>query len=135
MNRDTANQARIALPAMCQTHQALLVHQCGYGPQDPWRALLIATQIALFQGATTDPKVHAEIAGKIEGVSRLGCLACRKPDLFGTLIDTVQRTFPREAHIGAIKQLGERWVTELAKAEQAAAGAVGRNAGPGGVPT
>lgn len=47
---------QIVLPDMCKTHQTLLVRQCGYGPEDPWRALLIATQIALFQGATADPK-------------------------------------------------------------------------------
>lgn len=105
---------QVMLPNMCNTHQTLLVRQCGYGPQDPWRALLIATQIALFQGATADAKVHAETGGKVENLSGLGCLACRKPDLFGELIDKVQKTFPRDAHIGAIKALGERWVADAA---------------------
>lgn len=100
----------VALPNMCNRHQTLLVRQCGYGPDDPWRSLLIATQIALFQGASTDPKVHAETQGKVENFSGLGCLACRKPDLFGQLIDKVQRTFPRETHLSAIKSLGEEWV-------------------------
>lgn len=102
----------IILPDMCSTHRTLLVKQCAYGPQDPWRALEIATQIALFQGASADTKVHAETNGKIENLQRLGCLACRKPDLFGALVDTVQKTFPRSAHIGAIKALGERWIAE-----------------------
>lgn len=105
-----APQARIAVPPMCRTHQALLVSQCGYGPQDPWQALQIVTNLALFQGATADPKVHVELGGVIENLPTIGCLACRKPDLFGQLIDRVQRTFPRSAHIGAIKQLGESWV-------------------------
>ena len=105
---------QIVLPDMCKTHQTLLVRQCAYGPEDPWRALLIATQIALFQGATADPKVHAETNGQVENLSGLGCLACRKPDLFGALVDKVQKTFPRDAHIGVIKALGERWVADAA---------------------
>lgn len=105
---------QIVLPDMCKTHQTLLARQCGYGPEDPWRALLIATQIALFQGATADPKVHAETSGQVENLSGLGCLACRKPDLFGALVDKVQKTFPRDAHIGVIKSLGERWVADAA---------------------
>lgn len=109
--------AEIKLASMCDKHRLLLVRQCGYGPHDPWRALEIATQIALFQGATADPKIHAEIGGKIEGLSGLGCLACRKPDLFGAIVDKVQKTFPREAQIGAIKALGERWVSEASLPE------------------
>lgn len=108
---------QIVVPDMCGTHQALLVRQCGYGPDDTWRALLIATQIALFQGATADPKVRAELGGKIENMNGIGCLACRKPDLFGALIDKVQKTFPRDAHIGAIKALGEKWIAEAPRLE------------------
>ena len=115
-------QASVMLPDMCKTHQVLLVKQCAYGPQDPWRALLIATQIALFQGATADQKVRAETGGKVENFGRLGCLACRKPDLFGALIDKVQGTFPRDAHIGAIKALGEQWVAGAAPIERAGGG-------------
>lgn len=115
-------QMPVMLPDMCKTHQVLLVRQCAYGPQDPWRALLIATQIALFQGASADPKVHAETGGKIENFGRLGCLACRNPDLFGTLIDKVQATVPRDAHIGAIKTLGEQWVAGAAPMERAGGG-------------
>lgn len=100
---------RVALKPLCNTHQALLVRQCQYGPQDPWMALLIATQIALFQGASCDPKVYAELNGQVERMPELGCLACCKPDLFGQLIDAVQRA-PRDAHIRTIKELGEGWV-------------------------
>lgn len=110
----TPDQPTVMLPDLCNTHQTLLVRQCAYGPDDPWRALLIATQIALFQGATADPKVHAEVGGQVENLSGLGCLACRKPDLFGALVDKVQKTFPRDAHIRAIKELGERWVAGAA---------------------
>lgn len=101
---------QVTIPEMCKTHQALLVKQCGYAPADPWRALMIVTQVALFQGLTADPKVHAELGGRIEDVAKIGCMACRKPDLFGVLIDKVQKTFPRRHHIRAIKELGESWV-------------------------
>lgn len=101
----------IHVASMCQTHRVLLVRQCEYGRDDPWRALEIATQIALFHGVTADPRTHAETGGQIEKVAGFGCLACRKPDLFGTLIDTVQKT-PRREHFGAIKALGEKWVAD-----------------------
>lgn len=103
----------VVVPQLCKTHQVLLVKQCGYGPSDPWQALMIATQITLFQGVTADPRVYAQLNGNAENISTLGCLACRKPDLFGTLIDEVQKT-PRLSHIGTIKRLGERLVQEAA---------------------
>lgn len=108
----SATQPVVKVAPLCTTHRTLLVRQCAYGPDDPWQALEIATQIALFQGASADPKVHADTEGRIENFERIGCLACRKPDLFGALVDKVQRTLPRDAHIGAIKALGERWVAE-----------------------
>jgi len=80
---------------------------------------MIASQIAMFQGATCDPKVHSETEGKVENVVKLGCLACRKPDLFGVLVDRVQTTFPRDAHIGAIKALGERWIAVAQESKDA----------------
>lgn len=104
----------IDMPPLCQTHRWLLVRQCNYGPNDTWRALEIATQLALFQGATADPAVHAQIGGDITKLSTLGCLACRKPDLFGTIVDRVQST-KRAAHIRVIKELGEAWVKAAAK--------------------
>lgn len=118
----------INVPPMCNTHRVLLVRQCAYRPQDPWRALELATQIALFQGASADSKVFEEVYGQLENFRHLGCLACRKPDLFGTLIDTVQRTFPRDAHIGAIKKLGEQWVAQATK-DQPAEGADSKGQG------
>lgn len=105
---------QIPIPDMCMTHKTLLVRQCDYGPNDAWIALLIATQAALFQGATADPKVRAETRGNLKNMMSIGCLACRKPDLFGTVIDMVQKS-PRTRHISAIKALGERWVAEAVR--------------------
>lgn len=111
----TDPQPQIRVADLCKTHQTLLVRQCGYGPSDSWQSLIVVTQIALFQGASADSKVHAEIEGDITRIGQLGCLACRKPDLFGQLVDRVQRTYPRSAHFPAIKALGEAWVKAAAR--------------------
>ena len=96
---------RIDLPSFCPLHQSLLVSQVGIGPEGPWRALLIMANIAMFQGATSDPATHERLGNDIRRLPELGCLACYKPDLFGELVDVVQRE-----GLEAIKSLGERWV-------------------------
>lgn len=101
----------IPIPDMCGKHQYLLVRQCSYGPHDPWRALLVSTQIALFQGATSDLGVWREADGRVENLMKIGCLACRKPDLFGELVDVVQKSDSMTDHIQAIKRRGELWVS------------------------
>lgn len=110
MSASTADQPRVELPRMCQTHRVLLVRQAGYGPTDPWMALEVVTGIALFQAATCDPKVRAEIDGDIMRMKGLGCLACRKPDAFGEIVQAAQT-----GGLGAIKALGEGWVAAAAK--------------------
>ena len=107
-------QQHIHVPQMCNTHQALLVTQCGYGPKDAWQALLIVTQIALLQGASVDPKVYKEVGGDAQRFKELGCLACRKPDLFGLIVHMANKT-RRRHHIKAIKELGEQWIKEATK--------------------
>lgn len=99
----------ITLPEMCKTHESLLVHQAGYKPSDPWRALLVISQVALFQGASCDPKVYAEVGGDVMQFKRLGCLACRKPDLFGELVEAA-----KTHELGDIKTLGEQWIARAA---------------------
>lgn len=100
----------IAVPDMCQTHQYLLVRQAGYSPSDPWRALIIASQIALFQAATTDPKTHSRIGGDITRLHEIGCLACYKPDAFGEVVEAA-----KSHDLGKIKALGEHWVQAAAE--------------------
>lgn len=96
---------QITLPELCKLHQRLLVSQAGYSEKDPWRALMIATQIALFQGATADPATHERIGGLIERLPELGCLACYKPDKFGEIVEVA-----KTHDIGNIKKLGESWL-------------------------
>jgi len=96
---------QINLADMCQTHQHLLVKQAGYSPRDPWRALIVSSQVALFQAAMSDPKTHKKIGDDITGISGLGCLACYKPDAFGEIVEAA-----KSHDIGKIKELGERWV-------------------------
>jgi hypothetical protein len=99
------NQLRIVLPDMCQRHQSLLVRQAGISPSGPWRALIIMAQMALFQGATADPSLHARIDGDLSRLGEVGCLACFKPDRFGEIVEAAKSREP-----GAIKALGESWV-------------------------
>lgn len=101
-------------PGMCQTHRALLIQQAGYGPLDPWRALEITASIVLFQAATCDATIHAEVGGDVTKIAALGCLACRKPDAFGQIVEAAKRREP-----GALKALGDSWVA-IEKARMAA---------------
>lgn len=101
----------IVVPDLCRTHQILLVEQCGYGPNDTWRALMVVTQIALFQGATCDADTHQKIGDDITQIGQLGCLACWKPDRFGQIVQTIGTS----KDIGKIKKLGESWL-EAARA-------------------
>lgn len=100
-----AGDPMITCPNMCQLHQSLLVRQCGFKPSDPWRVLMVMTQIALFQGATADPETHRRTGGDVTRIPELGCLACWKPDRFGEIVDAA-----RTKGMSAIKPLGESWV-------------------------
>lgn len=96
----------IVVPQMCTTHRSLLVHQAGYGPNDTWRALVIASNIVLFQAATADPQTWARI-DDVTKIGELGCLACYKPDAFGEVVEAA-----KSHDLGQIKALGERWLKE-----------------------
>lgn len=115
----------IQVPNMCRLHQSLLVLQTEYAPTDPWRALIIATQIALFQAATADDGFYARVGGDLGRIGEVGCLACFKPDAFGAIVDVAQRT----RDLGAIKRLGESWVKD-ARADRATGPAEGGNCAP-----
>lgn len=99
------SQPTMIVPDMCRMHQLLLVRQVGFGPEDPWRALIVMAQVALLQGATADPACHKRIGGDLLRLSEIGCLACFKPDCFGEIVQAAQT-----GEIGAIKRLGESWV-------------------------
>lgn len=96
----------IELPQMCRTHQSLLVHQAGYSREDPWLALIIMAQIALFQGCTADDSFREKIEGDLGRIGEVGCLACFKPDRFGEIVEAAKDRNDR----GAIKRLGESWL-------------------------
>jgi hypothetical protein len=100
-----ADEPTIRLPDLCKTHQRLLLGQARYTQADPWRALLIISTVALFQGASADPRVHKECDGDITQIGKLGCLACRKPDSFGELVEVA-----KSHDLKRIKELGEKWV-------------------------
>lgn len=101
---------QVTVPNLCEKHAGLLVSQCRFKESDPWRALIIAAQLALFQAATADPKTHERIGDDITKVSTLGCLACYKPDAFGEIVEA-----GKTRDLGNIKRLGERYVLSSAK--------------------
>lgn len=102
MSQTTINPA-----PMCEKHRYLLVVQARYAETDPWRALEIAAQIALFQAATCDPKTWGRIGGNPGRIAELGCLACYRPDAFGEIVEAA-----KSHDLKRIKDLGDRWVTE-----------------------
>lgn len=106
-----SSDPQIMVPDVCQKHQWLLVKQAGYSESDPWRALIIASNIALFQAATCDDTTHARIGGDIRRICELGCLACYKPDAFGEVVEAA-----KSHDLGLIKALGEKWVNAAKKA-------------------
>src|SRR5437660_7809409 len=99
-----SDQPPIMVADMCQKHQWLLVTQADYSQSDPWRALVIVCQMALFQAATCDAETHKRTGGDIYKVESLGCLACYKPEAFGEIVEIA-----KSHDLGKIKALGERW--------------------------
>jgi len=99
------DQKEIHVPQICDMHQSLLVHQAGYREVDPWRALVIVTNIVLFQASTADPQTHQRIGDDITRIGELGCLACYKPDVFGEIVEAA-----KTHDLGQIKAIGERYV-------------------------
>src|SRR5678809_799238 len=80
----------VVVPDMCQLHQSLLVHQAGFSRTDPWQALIIVAQVALFHAATEDPTLRPKLGGDLMRIGEIGCLACFKPDVFGGIVVAAQ---------------------------------------------
>jgi hypothetical protein len=99
------DQPQIMVADMCQKHQWLLCQQAGFKESDPWRALVIVSQIALFQAATCDDETHKRLDGDVTRIGELGCLACYKPDAFGEVVEAATIK-----ELGNIKALGEGWL-------------------------
>lgn len=110
MSDESKLDAAIKVPPLCATHSYLLVQQCGFGPEDHWQVLVIATQATLFQLTTCDARVWKKLGGEAKGIEQLGCLACLKPDAFGEIVDAAQKAPSKDEAIGAIKRLGEERV-------------------------
>lgn len=102
----------IKMSQLCKNHSSLLVHGAGYAKTEPWQALIIAAQIALFQAATLNPRTHERTEGDLANLHRLGCLGCLSPAHFGEIVEVA-----KQKELGAIKRLGERWVEEAKRQE------------------
>jgi hypothetical protein len=97
----------IMLPNICTKHQSLLIHQAKYKETDAWQALLICANLVLFQAVTCDARTHEQTGGDIHRISEFGCLACRKPDSFGAIVEVA-----KSHDLGKIKSLGEQWIAK-----------------------
>ena len=95
---------------LCQPCITKLVRGAHYREQDPWQALSIVAQIALFQASTADPKTYERIDSDPARFAELGCLGCYKPRELEIIIEVA-----KTRDLGAIKRLGEKWVLEAAK--------------------
>lgn len=109
----TKGQPQQVMPApMCQKHQWLLVSQAEYGKKDPWQALILIAQVALFQAATCLPKTHERTGGNIARIQELGCLACYRPDAFGEVVEAA-----KTHDLGNVKAVGEKFIAESQQAD------------------
>lgn len=109
-----SERPRITVPDLCPTHLSLFVHGAGLSPTEPWRAFVVGAQIALFQAVTVDLRAHERMGGVITNLPQIGCLACYKPDRFGEIVEVA-----RTKDLGAIKVLGESWISEAQRTEPA----------------
>lgn len=103
-------QSGVMVSPLCARHLAELLKRCGHGPQDPWQSLIVAAQVAMFQGVTADDEIREKLEGMVERIGELGCLACCRPALFSQLIDRANGAAHKSLYIGAIRALGLEWV-------------------------
>lgn len=72
---------RVEVPPLCSKHQRRVVTRLAVGPEGPWRAALLVTNMLLFQRASQDIMVHKRAGNRVEELSlvlaEIGCLACR----------------------------------------------------------
>ena len=106
MTISNTEKTQIKIPDLCRNHLARLVRGARYSESDPWRALTIAAQIALFQAATADEAIQMRCGGDATEIGELGCLACLKPDAFAQIVVIARKS----KDLTGIKELGESWV-------------------------
>lgn len=103
---DELDRPQVALPPFCDRHQYEIVHEAKYKKTDPWRALIVIAQVAMFQGMTVTPSVHKRLEGDISKIGTLGCFACRLPHKWAQVIKAAK------VDLKDIKELGLGWVSE-----------------------
>lgn len=106
MTISNTENAQIKIPDLCRNHLARLVRGARYSDSDPWLALTIATQVALFHAATADEAIQARCEGDATKIGDFGCLACLEPAAFAQIVSIARKS----KDLKGIKQLGESWV-------------------------
>jgi hypothetical protein len=97
----------IRVPDLCYKHYYELVHTAKFTKTDPWGALTVIANAAMFQGATATQTVWNKLEGDVTRITELGCLACRLPHRFKKVLEVA-----KTRDLGKIKELGEKWVNE-----------------------
>ena len=68
----------------------------------------------MFQSISADDTCYSQLNGNIENVRTLGCMACRKPDIFGKTIEEASKCRKKVDKITTIKNLGLKIVEDAA---------------------
>lgn len=118
-DNDDISGKQIKLAEMCLTHRQLLISQLEFFPTDPWQILEIVTQVTLFQSISVDDICYSQLNGNIENVRTLGCMACKKPDIFGKIIEEASKCRKKVDKITTIKNLGLKIVEDATAATAA----------------
>lgn len=98
-----SDEKPIMMPSFCDEHRSKLIHGAKFKPHDPWMALEIASQLAMFQVILADNNFHIKYGGDAHAISRVGCMACFANKTFKQLIKVAKKN----KDIGDIKKFGE----------------------------
>jgi hypothetical protein len=110
----TEGKPQVELPGFCKRHQGIIVRAGRFRETDPWRSLLIVSEMALFQGLSAESEVQERIDGDITRIGELGCLACYDAKKLSELLRVIRegRRWPKGRTLADVKQLGLRWIEE-----------------------
>ena len=111
MNETPTNPgSEIKIPEFCYRHAHEIVHSAKFKPDDQWQALLIISNVAMFQGASATPSVWKKIDGDASRFTGLGCLACCLPFKYRAVLTHIRRPQTKDDLLTGLKQLGMKWV-------------------------
>lgn len=109
-----SDKVQIVLPALCELDQSLIVHGARFKAEDPWQALLVTANLALFQAASAGQRVWSMVRRTEDGLAdaadlsrvlaELGCLGC--------LLPKTREALTEEILLFGLSQVAKRVQTE-----------------------